>query len=381
MDVPFRIDIFSILIFLGTVQGVFLAVLLFLKRKDSFYPTTYLSLLLLMNAFFLTELFLSYSGYIVYVLHLVDFSEPANFIYGPLLYLYIRSFLGTAKKKHDWIHFVPFIFYLGYAVFFYMQSWDYKYNAYIHSHHPELPYIDAPAFYHEDPLGIKGYVNELSILLTGVYSYLALKVVWISRGSTLKGIFSFTNEREKWIFSLLSIQIFSYLNWVYRTVFSYRDLDDYLAATFTSIVIYYVSYILFLKPDVLKNSSKQEKYSKSKLTEASRKRIVAQLDELMKEQQVFKKNTLSLAMLSEQISVSSHSISQALNEELHINFFDYIGLHRVEEAKKILVATDSAHLAIEDIAEQVGYNSKSAFYKAFKKHSGCTPAEFRKQQL
>jgi AraC-like DNA-binding protein len=35
---------------------------------------------------------------------------------------------------------------------------------------------------------------------------------------------------------------------------------------------------------------------------------------------------------------------------------------------------------VEDIAEQVGYNSKSSFNTVFKKQTGMTPSEFRKNQ-
>jgi AraC-like DNA-binding protein len=52
--------------------------------------------------------------------------------------------------------------------------------------------------------------------------------------------------------------------------------------------------------------------------------------------------------------------------------------YRVEEAKRIIVEDRAGNLTVEDIAEQVGYNSKSSFNTVFKKQSGQTPSEFRK---
>lgn len=43
----------------------------------------------------------------------------------------------------------------------------------------------------------------------------------------------------------------------------------------------------------------------------------------------------------------------------------------------VLSAPENANLKLEEIAEMVGYNSKSAFNIAFKKQTGVTPSEFR----
>ena len=51
--------------------------------------------------------------------------------------------------------------------------------------------------------------------------------------------------------------------------------------------------------------------------------------------------------------------------------------YRVEEAKTILRTELGKKLTIEEIAEQVGYNSKSAFNTAFKKFALQTPSEYR----
>ena len=49
--------------------------------------------------------------------------------------------------------------------------------------------------------------------------------------------------------------------------------------------------------------------------------------------------------------------------------------YRIEEAKRLL--KEKMNYKVEEIAEQVGYNSKSSFNTAFKKITGMTPSEWR----
>ena len=51
---------------------------------------------------------------------------------------------------------------------------------------------------------------------------------------------------------------------------------------------------------------------------------------------------------------------------------------RVEEAKGIIQNPASEKFTLIAIGLEVGFNSKSAFNNAFKKHTGLTPSDFRK---
>jgi AraC-like DNA-binding protein len=53
-------------------------------------------------------------------------------------------------------------------------------------------------------------------------------------------------------------------------------------------------------------------------------------------------------------------------------------MYRVEEAKRMLVDPTRKHHSILAISEEIGFNSKSAFNAAFKKHTDMTPSEFRR---
>jgi len=57
-------------------------------------------------------------------------------------------------------------------------------------------------------------------------------------------------------------------------------------------------------------------------------------------------------------------------------FFDYVARWRVEAAKQHLASNQASVL---EIAIDVGFNSRSTFYKAFKRETGVTPSAFRAQ--
>ena len=81
--------------------------------------------------------------------------------------------------------------------------------------------------------------------------------------------------------------------------------------------------------------------------------------------------------MSKVIHQNSHHVSQVINEKLNQTFFELIASYRVEEAKSILKSDLGKKLTIEEIAERVGYNSKSAFNTTFKKLTSQTPSSFR----
>ncbi|MBL4544564.1 MAG: helix-turn-helix transcriptional regulator [Oceanicaulis sp.] len=69
-------------------------------------------------------------------------------------------------------------------------------------------------------------------------------------------------------------------------------------------------------------------------------------------------------------------MSQTLNGHLGTTFFDYVARWRVQAAQPLLLAQEASVLTI---ALEVGFNSRSTFYKAFKRETGLTPKDYQKQ--
>lgn len=120
------------------------------------------------------------------------------------------------------------------------------------------------------------------------------------------------------------------------------------------------------------------KYKKSSLSEADKNLILEKIRTEMESNMYFVNNMASLSDLAKKIHQSSHHVSQVINEKLDKNFFELLAGYRVDHAKKIIAEDKESKLTVEELAELVGYNSKSSFNNAFKAHTSKTPSEFRK---
>jgi YesN/AraC family two-component response regulator len=127
-----------------------------------------------------------------------------------------------------------------------------------------------------------------------------------------------------------------------------------------------------IKVELLKS-----KYTFSKLTETEKNSILNKLYSFFeKPDKPYLNEKISLVEISKILDVGTQELSQVINEKTKFNFNEFINSYRIEEAKIMLTSPSYAKLTIEAIAQKAGFHSKSAFYTAFKKHTGTTPKEF-----
>jgi len=123
------------------------------------------------------------------------------------------------------------------------------------------------------------------------------------------------------------------------------------------------------------------RYAKSGLTKDQLLVYKQRLEQIMKARQEYLRPNLTLPKLAKRVGCSVNNLSQVINSGFGTSFFDYLNRYRVEHAKKLLTGLDCQSNAILHVAFTVGFNSNSAFYSAFKKYVGMTPAQYRKMQL
>ncbi|MDH7445265.1 helix-turn-helix domain-containing protein [Aquimarina sp. 2201CG14-23] len=95
----------------------------------------------------------------------------------------------------------------------------------------------------------------------------------------------------------------------------------------------------------------------------------------MEQDKPYLNHELRLDDLAQKFTLSRHHMSQVINEQFDLSFFDFVNQYRVEEAKKMIIKND--HLTINEILYSCGFNNRVSFYKAFRKISEITPSEYR----
>jgi ligand-binding sensor domain-containing protein/AraC-like DNA-binding protein len=103
-----------------------------------------------------------------------------------------------------------------------------------------------------------------------------------------------------------------------------------------------------------------------------------QLIKKMETKKYYLKSTLTLNELASHLSIPAYQLSYIINHKQQKNFNEFINEYRIHEAKRILQTTKDYKINILDLAYQTGFNSKSVFNASFKKLTGQTPSQFKK---
>jgi len=373
----YKLDLFAIFIFLGIVQAVFLSLFFFSKENRKIEANVYEGLMVLSMAGCTFEIFLCYTGYIQQCLWLVDFSEPLAFIIGPAFYLMVISLIRGKTNKTRYYHFIiPLVWFIV-QIPFLIQSDDVKYNAWIGAYHPPgLTYRDTHGSYSGSFISTPSH-SDLILMHLGIYMVLGL-IATIKAFRAKKESFWRTHHLTfiKLRSSLVQTVFVILLVFTVK-LFNHDDTGDHLFAAYISIPIYLISFQAIRQSGFFKQPSlvEQQKYKSSSVTPEQQQQLLIKLKNVMSASKPFLKSDFSLPELADQLHVTVHQLSQVINEGLGKSFFEMTAEYRIEEAKRLL--KEQMNIKIEEIAEQVGYNSKSSFNTSFKKITGKTPSEWR----
>ncbi len=331
-------DTWTILFTVASFQGLFLSVVLFLKdsRGIGFLAGLILSFSICLG-FYITF----WTGYYQLLPWQLGALQGLTFLFGPLLYFYFREY-----KRNDFLHFLPF----GMYVIFYMLFANYG-----------------------------GMVPTLLALsqIIHLIAYCGLMFSWLSsQNSSGNGNRKHLKWRQAlaWAFSgyTASFTMYYFLVWTGLLKIEY----DYMISLASSFLIYFIGYYGFLKPDLLSGNG-QPRYDRSSLNDSAARSIKQQLDKLVTTEKLYLES-LRLQDFASRLGISTHHISQAVNELEGKNFPDYINEFRISEAKRLLLESDDK---IIDIAYRTGFNNKASFHNAFRKKTGMSPSEFREKNL
>lgn len=155
----------------------------------------------------------------------------------------------------------------------------------------------------------------------------------------------------------------------------------YIAGGLSFSLVLYISltfYFYHAPIDSLFDSrqlSASYKPEKKKIADADVRLWTERLETVLSAEMLYKDPNLKLGALARKVNISTHQLSQLLNDNLGKSFSTLINEHRIAEACRLILA--GSPLTYEAIGYEVGYNSKSTFYAAFKKTKGVTPSAYK----
>lgn len=376
MRTDLNIGLLDIFVFLTVFQTIYISFFIIKNGRKYSKANIYQGLFLLSFALLAFEEFLNNTGYISRLLPLTSFSQPLNFLLGPLFYLYIEYTLYPDKKRNIWYHFVLPVFWVFYIWFYLAQPDGVKYNSYLSLKHPDWAQVKVLRTFSEDPLSIRKYAVEFTIVSLLIY-YIASLIAIITKLKSINQ--SFFNVKSPQValirnsFTHSFIVVISYS--ILKIFFGVKSDVGMIVVTYYCIYVFIISFRItnsstfFSQPFSILDFP-TAKYQKSSLTEKQKDDILSKVKHEMESNLYFTNNLSSLAGLSKQINAPTHHVSQVINEQLNKNFFELLAYYRISYAEKLIKEDSNCRLTIEELAEKVGYNSKSSFNITFKKHIG-----------
>ena len=100
----------------------------------------------------------------------------------------------------------------------------------------------------------------------------------------------------------------------------------------------------------------------------------------MRKGKIFRNENLTLLSLAEKLNITPHQLSWVINDKMNQSFSTLINRYRIEDVKKRLADGIKDDSTILQLALDSGFSTKTAFNRAFKKFTGLTPSQYRKNK-
>ena len=375
-QIPIRYDLASHIMLLGIVQGFFLALVIFLRAKrDS--AIIFFGWSLLVQCLVFLDIYLCYTGLMKYTMHLNDSTEFLVLLIAPTLYFFLFALLERKPigLKQHWPHFILPLLYVISQVNFYTSPIEVKINAYLGAYHNDLGFLEVPGTMNYSYHHIKDQFRWLVLISFAFYLILSLLLVLKSRK---KGWTKAKNIKvDKYMFSRNTVIFFLVILLTIFIIYLNFDDDggDHIIGIIQTATIFITSYFILSESRFFEKSWIADKYETLSGTSVQ----FSTLEAFIEDSQYYTHQDISLKKISEQLDTNSNTISRLINSETGNNFNDYINQKRIALAQARLFHPEFQQLTVEAIGESVGFRSKSAFYSAFKKHTGQSPSAYMKE--
>lgn len=364
---------------IAAFNALFFTALLFQKKPRALHDNILILWLLYLGAFIGVYVFYSHDLFTRFRLLSIALISLFS-LHGPFLYLYIQTLVSYKKSfsSRDLLHLVPFVlFNLYWLISSTIPEISERLNM------EKISPGDNPPSLFVFFLVVTAFSGTFYVLLT-LRLFRKLDINVFNNFSNASHIDLYWIRKLILIFgvvwtALIIITLVHHILHMFSMAFCTDGL--FLSLSVFVILIGYFGLkqkLIFTAENIVIYNETRPKYSGSRLTDRDAKQYAAKLTEYMKTAKPYLNPDLSLPQLSAELNIPGHYLSQVINEQYNLNFFDFINKYRVEEFKEKVVQSEFSNFSLLGIAFESGFNSKSAFNRIFKLATGMTPSQYKK---
>ena len=364
-----EINFLNIILILGLIQGIMLILSAFFNKPSLSKKLFAIIIGILCLTTFDNILFdeVDFRGYSFTSRMLIGFF-PLDFIIplGPLLLFYCRSLfekgfsLTRSERKHfipTILEFLPLLYVIPFLILLNLGTIDKSFlDTWVKPLWDNYEYHEALQFIY------------LSIYLILCFRYLR-KVRLGADTRTYRWardlIYGVSMISIVWLFHIV----------IYNTPYNYisdSDVSDYFLLYAPIIALFFY---LTTRQLVRSSPLRPNEYSTVELLESSQL-----LNKTIVEKKLYQDVDLKLDALSKATGINQKKVSFILNHYTQKGFNEYINEFRIKQALERLKKGDLEKLTLEGLAMEVGFSSRSTFYRAFKQQTREHPSAYIKKQ-
>jgi AraC-like DNA-binding protein len=380
---------FALLFALGSGQGIFLTTLL-LSRKQSRTASRFLAAVMFLMAVDLAMAAYHLAGFESQAPHLIGSDFAISFLYGPLLYLYVRTLTRpeASVRARDTFHLLPFIgAVLAAAPFYALPAGE------------KLLILQSGGTL--ETAGHLGAVAHFKFVSAFIYVTLILRTLHRHRKAMLARPSSLHQADLIWLRNVvrgaLALVVITFVTYGLRTGatdfvvgFETGLVYDHVTLLAVTLYVYGIGFLGLRQHDIAashqippvtnghaSNVSPVPRYDRSGLDARKARQGSEDLRALMEREHPYRDGNLTLGDLADMLGMSTHNLTEILSTKIGQTFHDFVNGYRTREVQRRLSDPEDAHLTVIAIAFEAGFNSKSTFNTVFKRQTGMTPSAFR----
>lgn len=327
---------------LALIQGIFLLMVLFVKRDNYKRLNFWLMFVTIVSLLF----------------HIIgddDFNllqTDANWyiFHAPLIvtlfFLLIRYHNSPHSKFQikDLLYFIPYVIFVG------------------------LQYLET-------------YPSVQNTVLFRICEGTILIVMFYYIGYTIYDVLK--NKKEHWmLFFIIPYCLVYLLDTLPYFITGEHDtipfLESYGVIGLSALLLYFILFKLVVAPKTVLPKAETTGYKTSSLHNSKVALHKEAFLKLMHDDQLYLNSTITVNEVAKLMGIPRQHLSEVLNVHMKSSFQDYVNKCRAEAFVTCLKNTKYDNYTIMGIATEVGFKSKSSFNTTFKKLYGVTPSAFKK---